>query len=92
MRYEDYESSVYYRLFWSEHDDLIHVIEMQVHDEIDYRQERFLRNKGTDSILYFKTEQEAKEFAWDNLKYEHLSDDLKPDCSCQRKNDDFFKD
>lgn len=91
MSYEDYRSDLYYRLYLCK-DDKIYVLEMQDFDEYDYDHRRYLRHKGTDEILCFNTEKEAKEFAWNNLKHEHLSDELKSDCSFIGKNDSFYKD
>ena len=84
-------SDVYYRIIRTNADDsLLTIVCMQDFDEGDYDQSRFLRAKGTDSILYFSSEEKAIKYLSTNIKPENIDPEYR--CWSQADNDSFYKD
>jgi hypothetical protein len=55
---EVYNNDVYYRLYKSSHDNLMHVVCMQNFDENDYFENNFVKNDNGEKY-YFDKEEEA---------------------------------
>jgi len=84
-------NDVYYRIIRiGEDDNILTVVCMQDHDEMDYDHSRFLCAKGTDERLYFSTEEKAIKFLNDNINLDNI--DPKYLVQTQRYNDSFYKD
>jgi hypothetical protein len=84
-------NDVYYRIIRiGEDDNILTVVCMQDHDEMDYDHSRFLCAKGTEERLYFSTEEKAIKFLNDNINLDNI--DPKYLVQTQRYNDSFYKD
>lgn len=84
-------NDLYYRIIRiGEDDNILTVVCMQDHDEMDYDHSRFLCAKGTEERLYFSTEEKAIKFLNDNINLDNI--DPKYLVQTQRYNDSFYKD
>lgn len=69
------------------------IVELNEYDELDYESSKFLRTKDGVHKLYFTTYNEAHEYALENLKHEHLDDELlQNSCHIKSFNASFYKD
>lgn len=85
-----WDDGLYYRIIrTSEDDSVLTIVQMQWHDEIDYDESRFLREKGTRNRLSFSTEEEAIEFLNENIKQECIDPEYIR--MTQENNDSFYK-
>ena len=84
-------NDLYYRIIRiGEDDNILTVVCMQDHDEMDYDHSRFLCAKGTDERLYFSTEEKAIKFLNENIKPENIDPEYL--VKTQDYNDSFYKD
>jgi hypothetical protein len=69
-------SEVYYRIYYLDRDNMIHVVEMQDFDEDDYHDHNFYRDENGEKIK-FDTEEDAIKFLNQTFKAKHIHPDYR---------------